>query len=400
MNKICHNFRILKANLKFILLAFSLIAGAIVIIPFNTLIYYIGIVFLIFNALKYGKFINNFGECYILYITVCVLSSSFALILDYRLFAFIVLIVSCTPITDSYRLYKFREKYLYYCLMTFPIVAIASIFCYFAGINYFAQNKTTSVVLDFSAFFPHPLWLGAALGLANIVLIWLTLSIKDRKYKFAFIIILLLSIYVSIVAASRSAFFSSVIAMTILILIKLHDLKKIVIAVGLISALTIVFLPIYLTGATRMQDKFAQSRGEYGSRTEIVTSGLASFKKNPLLGQGFAISYNAKGEKVVGRMESGSGWLSILTQTGIIGFVLVGFLLLKTFYILPYILTDNKLLLYSCSFLYLCLHSLFEGYLLTIGYYPCILFWTLLGFLHVYPYYKHIESKLELIYRK
>lgn len=386
----------LKRNITFVLLAFSMIAGATAIIPFNTFIYYVGIVFLIYNALKNSEITNRLGTCYILYLTVCVLSSCFALILDYRLFAFIVLIISCTPITNSYRLYVFREKYLYHCLMIFPVVAVASIYCYFADINYYVQSKSTVNFLDFSAFFPHPLWLGAALGIANVVLVWLIFYIKNYSGKILFFIILLLSIYVSVVAASRSAFFSSVIAMVTLIIIRLHNIKKILLMVSIIILLTIVFLPIYLTGAARMQDKFDSSRGKYGSRTELVTSGLANFRENPLFGQGFAISHNAKGEKIVGRMESGSGWLSILFQTGIVGFVLVCILLLKTIRIFPYIVTDNKLLLYFCSFLYLCLHSGFEGYILTVGYYPCILFWTLLGFLHVYPYYKIVKNKYEI----
>ena len=91
-------------------------------------------------------------------------------------------------------------------------------------------------------------------------------------------------------------------------------------------------------------------------------------------------------------MESGSGWLSILFQTGIAGFVIICTLLLKTRKVFPYIFNDYKLLLFFCSFLYLCLNSIFEGYLLTVGYYPCILFWTLLGFLHLYPYYKCVEN--------
>lgn len=345
MHNICYSIRTIKANLIFISLAFSLIAGATAVIPFKTAIYYTGIIFLIFNALKYGEFTNCLGICYILYLIVCLLSSCFALILDYRLFAFIALMVSCTPITNSWRLYTFRKKYLYYCLLSFPFVATASIFCYFADINYFTAKKSAAISLDFSAFFPHPLWLGAALGLANIVLVWLIFSIKKRRFQIALMIILLFSIYVSVVAASRSAFFSSVIAIVVLIILKLHNLKKILIATIVIISLTIAFLPIYLTGSARMQDKFADSQGTFGSRTEVFTSGLSGFKKEPLLGLGFAVSYNSKGEIIVGRMESGSGWLSILSQTGLIGFILVCSLLLKTLKVLPYLLIDNKLLL-------------------------------------------------------
>lgn len=384
----------LKYNFKYFLLAFSLLSEAIVPIPFRNYFYYIGIIYIFSYSLKNSDGYNKFGMYYVLFLTACFISSCFALILNYRLFAFIALIISCTPITHSFNIYLFRKKYLYYSLITFPILAIASAICYFTGINYYTPNHGINInILDFSAFFPHPLWLGAALGLSNIVLVWLIFTTRNKTYKITFSIILLLSLYISIVAASRSAFFSSAITMIILLLIKLHNIKKIIITGSVLTIVTIILLPIYLTGATRMQDKFTNSRGKYGSRTELVVSGLSNFQQNPLLGQGFAISYNAKGEKIVGRMESGSGWLSILSQTGIIGFTIICILLVKVRKIFPYIFNDDKLLLYFCSFLYLCLHSGFEGYLLTIGYYPCILFWMLLGFLHIYPYYKHIENE-------
>ena len=385
----------LKRNSVFVLLAFSLISGAIVVVPFKEFIYYAGVIFLFSFAVRNdrigSKRRNRCGIYYILFLAVCITSSCLALVLNYRLFAFIVLIVSCTPITNSYSLYIFRERYLYHCLMLFPIIALASVFCYFADINYLDIEGTGIDTLDFSAFFPHPLWLGAALGLSNVVLMWLLLSVRSRIYVTIFLIILLLSVYVSIVAASRSAFFGSVLAMVVLILVKLHNLKKILTAGVIIAIFVVVFLPVYLAGASRMQNKFAESQGKYGSRTELFTSGLSHFEENPLLGHGFAIGYNAKGEKVVGRMESGSGWLSILLQTGIVGFIIVCILILKVRKTFPYMLNDDKLLLYFCSFLYLCFHSTFEGYLLTIGYYPCILFWTLLGFLHIYPYYKNMQ---------
>lgn len=387
-----HAIDYFKRNLLFILLAFSLIAEAIVIIPFKEFIYYAGIIFLMFYAIKNCETSNKFGFYYCLFLFTCIISSCFALIIDLRLFAFVAMAVACTPITNSYRLYIFRERYLYHCLMIFPIVAVISIFCYFADINYFVSEKGIVNHLDFSALFPHPLWLGTALGLSNIVIVWLLFSVKNKFWITVLSAILLLSIYVSIVAASRSAFFSSVISMIILIIIKLNNLKKILIATAVISAVTVAFLPIYLTGAARMQEKFANSQGKFGSRTELVTNGLSSFKKSPLIGNGFAIGYNSEGEKIVGRMESGSGWLSILFQTGIAGFVIICTLLLKTRKVFPYIFNDYKLLLFFCSFLYLCLNSIFEGYLLTVGYYPCILFWTLLGFLHLYPYYKCVEN--------
>lgn len=387
-------FEYLKYNIKFIILSFSLVSEAIVVIPSNKIIYYVGIIYLFYYALKNNSY-NKFGTLFILFLISCLISSCLALTFDYRLFFFALFIISCTPITDSFKIYVFRKKYLYYCLMIFPILAIASLFCYFLDINYYA-NKNTHIVntLDFSAFFPHPMWLGTALGLSNIVLIWLLFNTKRKIYIFILSILLLLSIYLSIIAASRSAFFASIAIMIVFTIIKLHNLKKITLASIIMIVITIALLPFYISGAKRMQNKFAESHGDYGSRTELFVTGLSRFIEHPVWGQGFAVGYDTKKEKeFVGRMETGSGWLSILTQMGLAGGVLVFILLLNVRKIFPYLLADNELLLFFCSFLYLCFHSCFEGYLLTIGYYPCILFWVLLGYFHVYPYYKEKELR-------
>lgn len=383
-----------KRNIIFLLLAFSLVAEAIVIIPFKEIIYYAGIIYVAFYVIRNNVQDNNFWMYYASFLAVCFLSSIMAFTIDYRLFAFTFLLFVFTPITNSFKIFLFRRKYIYFSLMAFPILGVASILCYFLGINYFIPDDAKGAnLLDFSAFFPHPMWLGAAVGLSNVVLVWLVFSAKNKIYVCVCAILLLLSIYLSVVAASRSAFFASMIAMIIFILLRLHNLRKIIIAGIVLSVIAIAILPFYLLGAERMQDKFDKSHGKYGSRTELFVSSLSAIERRPLFGQGFAVKYNTKGEKSIGRMETGSGWLSILTQTGILGFIIVCVLVFEVRKVFPYLFVDNKLLLYFSSFLYLCFHSCFEGYLLTVGYYPCILFWVLLGFLHVYPYYKDKELK-------
>ena len=191
----------------------------------------------------------------------------------------------------------------------------------------------------------------------------------------------------SIVSGSRSALFASLITMCIFLIVKLHNINKIILTSCLIFVSTVMLLPYYMAGAQRMINKFESSRGVYGSRTELFTTGVKHFKETPIFGVGFAVSYNELGEKKIGRMESGCGWLSILFQTGLLGFSVICFILSGLRRILKFIWNDYELLLYLFAFAYLCLHSLFEGYLLTIGYYPCILFWCLLGLLYTYPYF-------------
>lgn len=375
-------------HLQYLVLAISLVASAIVVIPFGTQIYIVGLLYIVCYALFNGSNNRFIGRHYILFLIACFLSCIASDSINYRLLAFIIIVISLTPITISTKLFFFRKTYLIHCLMVFPFLSIVSFYCYLYGINYYEQTANS---LDFSAIFIHPMWMGAAIGLSNIVIIWLLCFTKSRFLQLLCIIVLLLSIYITIVSASRSAFFASIICMCIFLILKYRNIKKIILVGCVISLVTIILLPIYLTGSERMSRKFENSKGVYGSRTEIFINGYKHFKDTPIYGMGFSVSYNALGEKRIGRMESGSGWLSILYQTGLVGFSIMFLILWRIHKVFRYIWYDNELFLFLCVFMYLCLHSLFEGYILTVGYYPCILFWCLLGYLSTYPYY--IEKK-------
>ena len=379
----------IKKNFIFLLLAFALVSSAIVYIPNREFIYYGSILYLICFSFKNNCSNIKKRGLFLLFITACVMSSITNWIFDIRLLAFIVVLMASTPILMSKEIFIFREKYIYYCLMIFPLLSIAAIYCYFFGINAF-ENTTKSIhgyFLDFSAFFPHPMWLAAAVGLANVVFLWLVLNTKNYIIKYLLISLLLLSVYLSVAAASRSALVASLLAMIFLLILKLHNWKKIVLASSLIYILAITLIPVYSTASQRMADKFNNKNvGKYGSRTDVVINGFDHLTDNVFFGAGFAVSYNAEGYKIKGKMESGSGWLSILFQTGIFGFTIMCTILIGLRKIVLLLYKDDKLQLFMCSFLFLCFHSLFEGYILTVGYYPCILFWNLLGYLYIYPY--------------
>ena len=375
-------------NIQYLLLALSLVSGAIVVIPFGTQIYMAGLFYLLCYSLI--NRCNNWylGRYYILFLIACLLSCIVSNSYNIRFFVFVLIVFSFTPITISNKLFNFRKRYLKHCLMLFPIISIISLYCYIYDINYYSHVGNE---LDFSALFPHSMWLGAAVGLSNIVTLWLMFSTNKWIERSICIIVLLLSIYVAVVAASRSALFASLISMSIFIIVKLNNVKKNIIVGCVIITATIILLPTYLSGAERMQKKFEGSKGKYGSRTELFTIGFKHFEESPIFGVGFAVSYNAKGEKIVGRLESGSGWLSILFQTGILGFSVISLIMLKLYKVFRYLREDDELFLFMFAFLYICLHSIFEGYILTVGYYPCILFWCLLSYLYTYPYYKEYE---------
>lgn len=371
-------------NYHFILLSLSLIAGAIVPFPFGKEVYMAGLFYILFYALKNGSSNWCIGRYFIFFLIACFISCIVSNSYNIRYFVFVLILISFTPITNSEKLFLFRKKYLKHCLFIFPLLAIISLICYIFDINYYAREGNE---LDFSALFPHSMWLGAAVGLSNIVILWWMFTAKRHLWRAICFSVLLLSIYVSVVAASRSAFFASLISMCILIIVRVNDIKKTLILGCIITIATILLLPLYLTGAERMNRKFEDSKGKYGSRTELFTSGFKHFEESPLFGVGFAVTYNLKGEKIVGRLEAGSGWLSILFQIGIIGFAVMSIIVSGLYKNIRFIRVDDDLLLFMFAFLYISLHSIFEAFIFTVGYYPCILFWSLLGYLYTYPYY-------------
>lgn len=202
------DFMLFIKQLLYLMLAISLVTSAIVVFPFGTQIYIVGLLFIVCYALFNGSNNRYIGRHYILFLMACFLSCIASDSLNYRLFAFIIIVISLTPITISTKLFLFRKTYLKYCLMIFPFLSLISFYCYLNGINFYVK---TGNPLDFSAIFTHPMWMGAAVGLSNIVVIWLLCFSKSRILQLLYLIVLLLSIYITIVSGSRSAFFASIL---------------------------------------------------------------------------------------------------------------------------------------------------------------------------------------------
>lgn len=381
------NLKSIKNNFIFYCLSFSLLASTIVFIPYKMFFYSLGLIYLVIFSLR-NKKTSKIGNMFILFYLACILSAVVNFIFDYRLFLFGIIIFFLTPVTISKKIMQFREKYIYCNLMCFPILSVASLYCYYAGINMMSREEG-DVSWDFSAFFPHSMWLAAAIGLANISLMWLILKSTNKKYKYLCILILLSSIYLSVVAASRSALTASLLSMIYLLYIASKHFTSLIKYLIISCILLSIAYPYYEKSSSRMQakiEKGKESNSIYGSRDALFTEGFLHFKDSPICGSGFATKY-VNGQKIVGRFESGSGWLSILFQTGIIGIISISIILFQLKKSYKYIKNNDKLQLFSAAFIFLCLHSIFEGYILTSGYYLCIIFWSLLGYLYAVPYY-------------
>jgi O-Antigen ligase. len=368
-----------------------MISSAFAVIPMGQAIYSTGILRGIVYILRCKcNFRNN---AFVLFLIICYLSSLHAGLWDYRIFVFTGLFLFITPIFTSKRIFIFRLKYIVYSLYMFPIVALISLYCYFKGINMMSLVEG-DVSWDFSALFWHSMWLGAANGLSNIVLLWMIYKSSNKVWQVILILWLLCSIFLSVVSGSRSALFASLIAMSYLIYLKTINFKKLIQYIIIIGSILFVTIPFYYNYADRMVAKmeYQKENGET-SRDEAFAMRVRDFKDSPIIGVGFAVGHHLEtGKKEIGRMESGSGWLSVLSQTGILGSLVVIYVLFFAYKsVRKRIKTDLLLQLIVPVILFICVHSVFEGYILTAGYYMCIFFWGILGLLSVYPMYAKIK---------
>lgn len=369
----------------FVFLTFCLLASPSPLIPNGLSFYLIGILCCFIYCIRFCKGAKG-AKLFCGLLVACYLASLVNSIFDYRLFVFTFVIITCSPILYSEKIYIFREKYLKCCLYAFPLISIICLFCYFKGINMMSPEDG-DVSWDFSAIFPHSMWLGAAVGISNVVCLWNILNCKKKISQILWTCVLLQSIYLSVVSASRSALVASLTTMFILILCNVKNIWKFLKYAIVVAVIGTMAFPVFYNNSQRMQNKIESSEGAYGSRTGIFSDGFKHFEEQPIFGCGFAVSYR-DGHRDVGRLESGSGWLSILFQTGICGFTFMAIILYNVKKKVKNIRKDRILQFYLFPFMFLCLHSFFEGYLLTSGYYLCLLFWTLLSYLYTY----HVTS--------
>lgn len=364
-----------------VFLTFCLLASSSPLIPNGLSFYLIGILCCFIYCIRFCKGAKG-AQLFCGLLVACYLASLVNSIFDYRLFVFTFVIITCSPILYSEKIYIFREKYLKCCLYAFPLISIICLFCYFKGINMMSPEDG-DVSWDFSAIFPHSMWLGAAVGISNVVCLWNILNCKKKISQILWTCVLLQSIYLSVVSASRSALVASLTTMFILILCNVKNIWKFLKYAIVVAVIGTMAFPVFYNNSQRMQNKIESSEGAYGSRTGIFSDGFKHFEEQPIFGCGFAVSYR-DGHRDVGRLESGSGWLSILFQTGICGFTFMAIILYNVKKKVKNIRKDRILQFYLFPFIFLCLHSFFEGYLLTSGYYLCLLFWTLLSYLYTY----------------
>ena len=297
---------------------------------------------------------------------------------------------------SSEEFYRFKVRFMYVSLIAYAFTSVINFYAKHAGINFYEGVLISLWGIstgEFSGYTCHPMWLSSACGIGSIFFVYALIVAYKRGWSKAVWLLLVASfasLWTAMQGGSRSASGIAVLCCLFLILSAFDSARqkrKIlfpIILVGLLTLPTMVMDNAQFArkqGGLSLRDENGQS-----SRSLLWGARFAEFYSSPVFGVGFGnIKIQPKGfEKST---ETGSGWLTALAQTGVVGFLLICMMAYRARLPKEYLQTDSIAALLEAVMLFLFLHSIFESYMVQVGWYMCFVFWLLVGILDDYKIY-------------
>jgi O-antigen ligase len=307
-----------------------------------------------------------------------------------RWILWVLLLASIGPLFSNKILLRLRIKILNIFLYGFIIVTIISFIYYLLGLPQIGRG-------NFGGIINHSMRLGPIAAISGIYSFYKYLINNRLKTKYYYLFISLISSLVVILAASRLAF-AGYIAGMIFLFAKPFK-YRIIYALLIISMGIVVYARIEEgTDKTKQSiDKEIVRKGTNNSREGLWNDRINEFKSNPMFGVGFAAQNDNIIEEIKdntgGRIEPGSGYLMILSMTGLFGLTLI----LWYFYFLfnskrfwTEIFNNEP---YKLSlFAFFAVHFIGEGYIFSVGSIFAVLFWLMVGV--TFPYANVKKKKI------
>lgn len=309
--------------------------------------------------------------------------------LDFRVAIFSVVLYLFKP-TGSIDLHNYKIKLLKNIYWGFGIVTLANLYAKRVGINlksgaeWMEANRGFS---EFSGFASHPMWTSCAAAISTTFFVSLAFRKKQMLawQRYACYGMILISLYITMISASRSAFFLSLACSALIIWLQTEKFTSLMRNAFIIGFTALFFAPILIDNSAAMMNKKngLQVTTEKTSRDALWTERMAEFESSPIIGIGFA-AHGIGENKTVGRNESGGGFISVLAQTGIIGIVFVILIWVAATMMPKSVGDDPDMILIYSSFVFFSIHSIVEGYMIQAGWYLCLLIWLIIGIMIEY----------------
>ncbi|MDD6889871.1 MAG: O-antigen ligase family protein [Bacteroidales bacterium] len=299
-----------------------------------------------------------------------------------RYLLFALIIVTCTGLCASKKLVLMRARIFEITCFCCAVLGVGSFFAFFWGINYMLNSSIISdfnIVGLFGGLTPHSMLLGPVAGVGTLYIA--NNALRQKKWiLWALAALSLLSVLLS---DSRSAFLSTISGALVLLQLSSNNLGKFFKRIIVIFILFACTLPLWQDSASGLIEKQAgniSAGSMFHTREDKWAQRIEEFKSSPIFGYGFASVDKANKDNSVGMngksIESGSSWLSVLSMTGIIGFLIIMLIYSKSV-ISAYKFGKDPLLISILTLLSVNMFT--EGYIFFGGSFLAFLFWITIG---------------------
>lgn len=303
-----------------------------------------------------------------------------------RALLFILLTLTCTSAMETSVAAKFRAYLFRYIAFGMIILSVGSFFCFFLGINLMIPEKIAEAYGGyqtrggwFGGLTTHSMMLGPISMISALVFYFLYQKGSSKLYLLLFF----LSAMSAVFAASRSALLGLVVAIVYNLLFgKVNSkMRKRMISILAISAiLTIPIAGIAFKGLINKQESRNAQSSSLNTRQGKFDSRIEEFKSSPIFGIGFCAVDPDSGdcEPSEGRIEPGTSHLSVLSMTGLAGFVVYLIILYKAYHNTKVIKNLHSRFVFVC-FIAFFVHAWFEGYIFAAGGFLALVYWLVIG---------------------
>lgn len=353
---------------------------------FPAFIYYVSFVFILNKMIRFNLSGNSHTRVFSFFIVFLWFASLIGMVLDLRLIIFSTILYMCAP-RQSIKWHLYKLKFLKNVFIGFGLATMANFYAKLAGTNHMELDPYLAAmgrVKEFAGFCTHPMWTSAAGAISAMFFISMSFRsfVKEKWMKLGCYVMALISLYVVVISGSRSAFVLSLASSILIVKMQSKRMSSLFMNISIVAITIVIFGPILMKNAGAMLQKknSFEITTEQTSRDELWSQRMAEFKSSPLVGIGFA-AHGVGNNKKVGRHESGGGYISVLSQSGLIGGCFILSIWIAAFMLPGKIGTDPNTILVYCTFVFMTIHSIFEGYLFQAGWYLCLVIWLVVGVL-------------------
>ncbi|MBS4034984.1 MAG: O-antigen ligase family protein [Ignavibacterium sp.] len=300
-----------------------------------------------------------------------------------RLTAFLLLLSLLSPLISSKVLENFRKTTFSFINKMIMLLVVASFLGWLTGYYTGVEGRR-----DFTGLFSHSMILGPMAAICLLNAAYLFYKENNKTLKTFYIFIIIISFLTGILAGSRIALVGA-LGGILFFHFKYHQYKltkflRVALVFLSVLILTYPFWEKY-TEFMKVKTNYARTTTElFSSRTDLWFVRIMEFKNSPITGIGYA-SVDESLDRKFGRIdyyyiEPGSSYLTILSMTGILGFIPFLLLLYSNFLFIYKSNSERLYLAYIGSlFVFLFIHMIAEGYVFSAGSGLFFYFWLSIG---------------------